>query len=858
MYSKFVVNKKNYHYVSLSKISESYNNKLLARFPVSIKIIIENLARHGESIKEIMFWGMDKSLHFKDILYRPERVLMQDFTGVPAVVDLASMRDAVFKKGIDPNKVNPSIPVDLVIDHSLIVDYFGSEGALHKNIEKEMSSNVERYNFLKWSQKSFQNFSVIPPGNGICHQINLEYLSKIVMQSESESGEVSLYPDTLIGTDSHTTMVNGISVLAWGVGGIEAEAVMLGQPISMLIPEVVGVKVTGKLNAEVNATDLVLTITQMLREKNVVQKFVEFYGEGLENLSVPDRATISNMAPEYGATVSIFPIDDKTIEYMHLTGKSTEQIEVIEKYAKLQGLWARNDVIFNDIVELNLSSIKISVAGPKRPQDRLDLSSVPQSVPLDAAAQIKTDGLSAGSVVLAAVTSCTNTSNPSVMVEAGLVARNIAKRGLKVKKWVKTSLAPGSKVVSEYLHASGLNQYLDVLGFNVVGYGCTTCIGNSGPLLPEVEREISDDLQVASVLSGNRNFEGRIHPKIKLNYLMSPALVIVYAIVGSVAVDITKEAIGVDVHGNAIFLHDVWPNPNEVQAAVSQCINTTLFKRNYSKVNEGTDAWQDMKVGDASCLYKWDDNSSYIKQVPYFDSPYSHGDICNSRMLALFGDSITTDHISPAGTISSTTSAAKYLLSKNVEVKDFNSYGSRRGNHEIMVRGTFANIRVKNRLVNREGGYTLHMPSNAEMSIYDAAMLYKEEQVNLIIIAGKDYGMGSSRDWAAKGTSLLGVKAVIAKSFERIHRSNLIGMGVLPLTFKSKCPEFDGTEIFDIKGIKEMTPRSELVCKVTRVTGEVENIQVVSCIKTDIEMMYFKQGGILKYVFNDIVKKDTL
>jgi aconitate hydratase len=842
------------------------------RLPYSLKVLFENMLRNedGVAVKKADIeafgaWinGGGRSDH--EIAFMPARVLMQDFTGVPAVVDLAAMRDAVKKLGGDPTKINPLIPVDLVIDHSVMVDKYGTGKSADENVALEMERNIERYKFLKWGQKALSNFRVVPPGTGICHQVNLEYLAKVIW-TNSKDGRTVAYPDTLVGTDSHTTMVNGLAVLGWGVGGIEAEAAMLGQSVSMLIPEVIGFKLKGKLKEGVTATDLVLTVTEILRKKGVVNKFVEFFGEGLDGVSLADRATIANMAPEYGATCGFFPIDAEAINYLKTSAREQETIELVEKYAKENSMWRTStEPVFTDILELDLASVKPSVAGPKRPQDRIVLENVkPEFEKLAKEANAPAgslDKLDNGSVVIAAITSCTNTSNPSVMIAAGIVAKKAAAKGLKAKPWVKTSLAPGSKVVSEYLGKSGLQAELDKLGFNVVGYGCTTCIGNSGPLKDEFEKEIKDkNLLVASVLSGNRNFEGRVHALTKANYLMSPPLVVAYAIAGSVQVNLETDSLGKGADGKDVYLKDIWPTSKEINDVIAAQINAKVFGEQYANVFAGTPEWQKI-AAPTGMTYTWDD-STYINNPPYFEGmsmkPKAHGAIANANILALLGDSVTTDHISPAGNISGTSPAAKFLEGKGVTKNNYNSYGSRRGNHEIMMRGTFANVRIRNEMApGTEGGVTKHVPTGEVMSIYDAAMKYKASGTPLVVFAGKDYGMGSSRDWAAKGTTLLGIHAVIAESYERIHRSNLVGMGVLPLQFIAgttrKTLNLDGTEKITIKGMENgLNPKQRLVVEITRADGKVDKVDVICRIDTENEIEYYNQGGILHKVIRDL------
>ena len=874
---------KEYDYFSLAEASKQIGD--ISRLPFSLKVLLENLLRFedGQSVtvddvKAMAEWLKDKS-STREIAYRPARVLMQDFTGVPAVVDLAAMRDAMKSLGGDPQKINPLANVDLVIDHSVMVDSFGSQHAFNDNVKREFERNLERYIFLRWGSKAFKRFRVVPPGTGICHQVNLEYLSQTVWVEEDETkkGRTVAYPDTLVGTDSHTTMVNGLAVLGWGVGGIEAEAAMLGQPVSMLIPEVVGFKLTGQMKEGTTATDLVLTVTQMLRKKGVVGKFVEFFGPGLDSLSLADRATISNMAPEYGATCGYFPIDNETLHYLRFTGRGEERAKLVEAYAKEQGLWRDKnapDPVFTDTLELDLGSIEPSIAGPKRPQDRIALSNAKQSFiehmgGEDAAAKsVEVKGqpyaLGQGDVVIAAITSCTNTSNPSVMLGAGLVARKALEKGLKVKPWVKTSLAPGSQVVTDYLEKAGLQKDLDALGFNLVGYGCTTCIGNSGPLPEHIEAAIKEgDLCVSGVLSGNRNFEGRIHPFVKANYLASPPLVVAYALAGSLKIDITKDPLGMGSDGNPVYLKDIWPSQKEIKETLEKAVTQEMFEKRYANVFEGPAEWQGVQV-EGGETYKWDSTSTYVQNPPYFEGmtmqPDPVRDIKGAYALALFGDSITTDHISPAGSIKKDSPAGSYLVSYQVRPTDFNSYGSRRGNHEVMMRGTFANIRIKNEmLAGTEGGLTKYVPNGEQMPIYDAAMKYISEGTPLIVVAGKEYGTGSSRDWAAKGTRLLGVQAVIAESFERIHRSNLVGMGVLPLQFKDGMTraslKLRGDEKFDITGIENgLKPRADLAVTITRHDGTKEDIKVLCRIDTLDEIEYFKNGGILHYVLRSMAK----
>ncbi|WP_312442614.1 MULTISPECIES: aconitate hydratase AcnA [Stutzerimonas] len=877
----FEVAGKTYHYYSLPDAAAQLGD--ISRLPTSLKVLLENLLRwednqtvRADDLKSLVRW-LDTRSSTMEIQYRPARVLMQDFTGVPAVVDLAAMRDAVAKAGGDPQKINPLSPVDLVIDHSVMVDRFGNDQAFEQNVAIEMQRNGERYEFLRWGQQAFDNFAVVPPGTGICHQVNLEYLGQVVW-TRDENGETYAYPDTLVGTDSHTTMINGLGVLGWGVGGIEAEAAMLGQPVSMLIPEVIGFRLTGKLNEGVTATDLVLTVTQMLRKHGVVGKFVEFFGPGLDHLPLADRATIGNMAPEYGATCGFFPVDQVTIDYLRLTGRNEERIALVEAYSKAQGMWRDTnspDPEFTATLELDLSQVRPSVAGPKRPQDRVTLGDIGANFDLlleTSGRKQQTDTefavageqfqLKHGAVVIAAITSCTNTSNPNVLMAAGLVAKKAIERGLQRQPWVKTSLAPGSKVVTDYLERAGLTRYLDELGFNLVGYGCTTCIGNSGPLPDAIGQAITDnDLIVSSVLSGNRNFEGRVHPLVKANWLASPPLVVAFALAGTTRIDMDREPLGYDAQKQPVYLKDIWPSSAEIAEAVAS-IDGQMFRSRYADVFSGDEHWQKIPVS-AGDTYAWDAGSSYVQNPPYFEDigqpPTPPADVENARVLALFGDSITTDHISPAGNIKASSPAGTYLQSLGVAPEDFNSYGSRRGNHEVMMRGTFANIRIKNEMLGgEEGGNTLYQPSGEKLSIYDAAMRYQAEGVPLVVIAGKEYGTGSSRDWAAKGTNLLGVKAVIAESFERIHRSNLIGMGVLALQFVDDQTRqslgLNGTEKLSIRGLgADIAPRQMLTVDVERADGSRDSFQVLSRIDTLNEVQYFKAGGILHYVLRQLI-----
>ncbi len=874
--STLEVGDKSYAYYSLPKAAEALGD--ISRLPFSMKVLLENLLRFEDGVTVtrddlqcMVDWLKERRIA-REIQYRPARVLMQDFTGVPAVVDLAAMRDAMKQLGGDPQKINPLVPVNLVIDHSVMVDEFGTPRSFGKNVELEYQRNGERYEFLKWGAQAFDNFQVVPPGTGICHQVNLEYVAQCVWTGKDQSGEMVAYPDTLVGTDSHTTMVNGLGVLGWGVGGIEAEAAMLGQPVSMLIPEVVGFRLGGQLKEGITATDLVLTVTQLLREKGVVGRFVEFYGPGLDSLSLTDRATIANMAPEYGATCGFFPIDQRTIDYLELTGREPERIALVKAYCEAQGLWrdaAAPEPLFTDTLELDMSSIEPSLAGPKRPQDRVLLSEVDDQFngeleqtynkhndPRVAVAGEDYD-LGNGDVVIAAITSCTNTSNPSVLVAAGLVARKARAKGLQSKPWVKTSLAPGSQVVTDYLKASGLAADLDALGFDLVGYGCTTCIGNSGPLAEPISAAITDsDLVAVSVLSGNRNFEGRVSPDCRANYLASPPLVVAYALKGTVRSDMINDPIGTARNGEPVFLKDIWPTNEEVRALVDAHVHSDMFRRRYADVYHGDERWRGIEVT-GGATYAWPPHSTYIQNPPYFTgmtmTAAAPEDIVRARVLAVFGDSITTDHISPAGAIKPDSPAGRYLLERGVSRGEFNSYGARRGNHEVMMRGTFANIRIKNRMLdNVEGGFTRYAPTGETMAIYDAAMLYKADGRPLVIIAGKEYGTGSSRDWAAKGTVLLGVRAVIAESFERIHRSNLVGMGVLPLQFRdgesAATLGLDGSEKFSIANVAGLEPRQDIEVVVRRQDKSEFTLTARCRIDTYNELEYFKSGGILHYV----------
>ena len=873
----FDVGGKTYSYYSLAKAGAKLGD--VSRLPFSMKVLLENLLRFEDGdtvttddVQALVDWQQTRTSE-REIQYRPARVLMQDFTGVPAVVDLAAMRDAMAKLGGDPQKINPLVPVHLVIDHSVMVDAFGTPQAFEENVALEYQRNSERYEFLKWGQSAFNNFEVVPPGTGICHQVNLEYIARGVWSSKGPDGSEIAYPDTLVGTDSHTTMVNGLGVLGWGVGGIEAEAAMLGQPVSMIIPEVVGFRLTGELKEGITATDLVLTVTQMLRAKGVVGRFVEFFGPGVGTLSLADRATIGNMAPEYGATCGFFPIDRKTIDYLRLSGRSDEQIALVEAYCKAQGLWLEPDAadpVFTEMLALDMSTVEPSLAGPKRPQDKVLLSNLHKEFAeaLEGEYACKTPDkrcavegqahdLGHGDVVIAAITSCTNTSNPAVLVAAGLVARKAREKGLKSQPWVKTSLAPGSQVVTDYLEKSGLQDDLNALGFELVGYGCTTCIGNSGPLPEPISKAINtNDLVAASVLSGNRNFEGRVSPDVRANYLASPPLVVAYAVKGTVRGDMVNDPIGKGKDGEDVYLRDIWPSNGEVRAMIDSYVNGDMFRARYADVYKGDSRWQAIRVtgGDT---YGWPAGSTYIANPPYFEgmtmTPAPTSDIVSARPLAILGDSITTDHISPAGSIKLDSPAGKYLTEHQVSRADFNSYGARRGNHEVMMRGTFANIRIKNKMVpGIEGGITKYVPTGEAMPIYDAAMKYKAEGTPLVIIAGKEYGTGSSRDWAAKGTNLLGVRAVVAESFERIHRSNLVGMGVIPLQFVGTPPELDGSETFTITGVADLRPRQEIAVKVTRADGTSFSFPARVRIDTAKELEYFTNGGILHYVLRSL------
>jgi aconitate hydratase len=874
--SSLTVGTRSYAYYSLPKAAEALGD--ISRLPFSMKVLLENLLRFEdgqtvtrEDLQAIVDWQKERRIA-REMQYRPARVLMQDFTGVPAVVDLAAMRDAMSALGSDAQKINPLVPVHLVIDHSVMVDEFGNPQAFGKNVELEYHRNRERYEFLKWGSEAFDNFQVVPPGTGICHQVNLEHVAQCVWTGADQIGETLAYPDTLVGTDSHTTMVNGLGVLGWGVGGIEAEAAMLGQPVSMLIPEVVGFRLDGELREGITATDLVLTVTQLLRQKGVVGRFVEFYGPGLDSMTVADRATIANMAPEYGATCGFFPIDQRTLDYLELTGRDAERIALVKAYSQAQGLWRDDstpDAAFTDTLELDMSSIEPSLAGPKRPQDRVLLSEVDDQfnhelehtyrkhndprVPVEGSAF----DFGNGDVAIAAITSCTNTSNPSVLIGAGLLARKAREKGLTSKPWVKTSLAPGSQVVTDYLNESGLSEDLNALGFDLVGYGCTTCIGNSGPLPEPISKAINErDLVAVSVLSGNRNFEGRVSPDCRANYLASPPLVVAYALKGTVRSDIINDPIGTGGNGEPVFLKDIWPSNEEIRRLIDAHVHSDMFRKRYADVYQGDEQWRSIDVT-GGATYSWPSESTYIQNPPYFIgmtmTPTPPGDIDGARALAVFGDSITTDHISPAGAIKPDSPAGRYLLEHGVSRPEFNSYGARRGNHEVMMRGTFANIRIRNRMLdNVEGGCTRYAPTGEVMPIYDAAMAYKADGTPLVVLAGKEYGTGSSRDWAAKGTILLGVRAVIAESFERIHRSNLVGMGVLPLQFhegeNAERLGLDGSETFTITGVADIQPRQEVEIHVVREDGSSMMFNARCRIDTFNELEYFRSGGILHYV----------
>jgi aconitate hydratase len=877
--SEIIINSKKYKYYSLSK-AESNGLKGISKLPKSLKVLLENLLRYEDdlSVTKNQIDALKNWLETKksstEIAYRPARVLLQDYTGIPAVADLAAMREAVKEKNIDPNSINPLSTVDLVIDHSVQVDQSSKADSFEKNVNIEFKRNAERYSFLKWGQDAFNNFRIVPPGTGICHQVNLEYLSKVVW-CEKFRDEDYLFPDTLVGTDSHTTMVNGLSVLGWGVGGIEAEAGMLGQPISMLIPEVIGFEVKNKMPEGTTATDLVLTIVKMLRDKGVVGKFVEFYGEGLKNLTLADRATIANMAPEYGATCGFFPIDNETLKYLQFSGRDEETISLVEKYAKEQGLWASEDIEFTDTMSLDMSTIVPTISGPKRPQDKVLLTDAKNSffkVFQEAtnksqfeSSEVKGEEykIRDGSVLIAAITSCTNTSNPNVLIGAGLLAKKAVECGLDVKPWVKTSLAPGSQVVTDYLKKAGLNEYLDKLGFNLVGYGCTTCIGNTGPL-PEniVEAVQNNKLYGVSVLSGNRNFEGRISPHVKANYLASPPLVVAYALAGHMEFDLYKDSFGKDQNGKDIYLKDIWPSNKEIEDTLKQSLNAEMFIKRYSNVAEGPKQWQDIK-SEKSSIYKWDSGSTYVKKPPFFDNlpdePEGFKPIKEARPLLILGDMITTDHISPAGSIQKDSPTGDYFMEHQILPQDYNSYGARRGNHEVMMRGTFANIRIRNEMApGTEGGFTKLYPDNKIVPVYDAVVEYKKRGTDLVVIGGKEYGTGSSRDWAAKGTKLLGITLVIAESFERIHRSNLIGMGVLPLQFidsmDRKSLQLTGSELISVLNLEEgINPSDQVDVEIKYISGEIKKIKALCRIDTKNELEYYKNGGILQYVLRNMI-----
>ena len=879
---EILVNGKKFAYYSIDAASQAGLGDF-SKLPAALNVVLENLLRFEDGktvtlddIKAFSDWAKNGGRTSREIAYRPARVLMQDFTGVPAVVDLAAMRDGIMKLGGDPQKINPLNPVDLVIDHSVMIDEFGNQRAFKTNVDREYERNMERYSFLKWGQSAFNNFRVVPPGTGICHQVNLEYLAQTVWTDTDQNGFEVAYPDTLVGTDSHTTMVNGMAVLGWGVGGIEAEAAMLGQPISMLIPEVIGFKLTGALIEGTTGTDLVLKIVELLREKGVVGKFVEFYGDGLDNLPLADRATIANMAPEYGATCGFFPIDTETLRYLRNTGRNEERVLLVEAYAKANNLWRDDDYypMYTDTLKLDMSSIVPAISGPKRPQDYVRLDNAKQAFlkemnetfnrPMDKKVNVEGEDftMSSGKVVIASITSCTNTSNPYVMIAAGLVARKAAKLGLQRKPWVKTSLAPGSQVVSAYLEAANLQEDLDQLGFNLVGYGCTTCIGNSGPIQPEISTAIAEgDLVATSVLSGNRNFEGRISPDVRANYLASPPLVVAYALAGTININLTSDPISTTPDGKKIYLKDIWPSSHEVAELVEKTVTRTAFQSKYAKVFDGDEKWQGVNVTEGE-TYDWPSASTYVQNPPYFteiaNDPGSISSIKNAKILAVLGDMITTDHISPAGSFLDTTPAGKYLTERQVPAREFNSYGSRRGNHEVMMRGTFANIRIKNEMLeNVEGGYTKNLKGETT-SVFDAAMAYKEKEIPLVVIGGEQYGAGSSRDWAAKGTALLGVKAVIAESFERIHRSNLVGMGVIPFEFTGddnrKSLSLSGDERISIQDLETIKPLGEVDCEILYSDGESTTIKLKCRIDTAIEIEYVEHGGVLHYVLRDLAK----
>ncbi|MDC3070504.1 aconitate hydratase AcnA [Candidatus Pelagibacter sp.] len=877
--TKISVNGKSYNFYSL-KEAEKNGLEGISKLPKSLKVLLENLLRFEDDItvnknqiEAIKDWLKSKSSN-TEIAYRPARVLLQDYTGIPAVADLAAMREAVKEKNKDPSTINPLSSVDLVIDHSVQVDKFANKNSLKENVDIEFNRNAERYSFLKWGQQAFNNFRIVPPGTGICHQVNLEYLSKVVWNEKYKDKEY-IFPDTLVGTDSHTTMVNGLSVLGWGVGGIEAEAGMLGQPISMLIPEVIGFEMKSKMPEGTTATDLVLTVVKMLRDKGVVGKFVEFYGEGLKNLTLADRATIANMAPEYGATCGFFPIDDETLKYLKFSGRDDQNVEIVKKYAQEQGLWASLDVEFTDTLSLDMSTIVPTISGPKRPQDKVLLTNASSNFKKVFSEITKKEEpniydvekedfkITDGDVLIAAITSCTNTSNPSVLIGAGLLAKNAIEKGLMTKPWVKTSLAPGSQVVTDYLEKAGLNIYLDKLGFNLVGYGCTTCIGNSGPLADNISDSIkNNNIYAVSVLSGNRNFEGRISPLIKANYLASPPLVVAYAIAGTMRFDLYKDPLGKDKDGKDVFLKDIWPSNKEIEETLRNSLNAEMFIKRYSNVSQGPEQWQKIKTEETN-IYNWEDNSTYVKKPPFFDNlpdkPEGFKEIKDARPLLILGDSITTDHISPAGSIQKDSPTGEYFMKHQILPKDYNSYGARRGNHEVMMRGTFANIRIRNEMApGTEGGFTKLYPEEKVMPVYDAVVEYKKRGTDLVVIGGKEYGTGSSRDWAAKGTKLLGVKAVFAESFERIHRSNLIGMGILPLQFEDGINrtnlKLDGSELFSIVDLeKGIDPRDEVDVEIKYVSGDNKRIKMLSRIDTKNELEYYKNGGILQYVLRNMI-----
>ena len=877
--SEIEINKKNYKIFSLSK-AEKNGLSGISKLPKSLKVLLENLLRYEDDlsvnkkqIEAIKDWLKDKKSK-TEIAYRPARVLLQDYTGIPAVADLAAMREAVKEKNKDPNTINPLSTVDLVIDHSVQVDKSAKSDSFDKNVEIEFNRNGERYSFLKWGQQAFNNFRIVPPGTGICHQVNLEYLSKVVWSAKYQNDHY-LFPDTLVGTDSHTTMVNGLSVLGWGVGGIEAEAGMLGQPISMLIPEVIGFELKNAMPEGTTATDLVLTVVKMLRDKGVVGKFVEFYGEGLKNLTLADRATIANMAPEYGATCGFFPIDDETLKYLKFSGRGEDIVKIVEEYAKAQGLWASDEIEFTDTLTLDMSTIVPTISGPKRPQDKVLLTNASESFNKNFKEVTKKKDFSVskvpnsdfeiqdGSILIAAITSCTNTSNPNVLIGAGLLAKKAVELGLEVKPWVKTSLAPGSQVVTDYLNKAGLSKYLDKLGFNLVGYGCTTCIGNSGPLNENIVKAIQDkNIYGVSVLSGNRNFEGRISPHIKANYLASPPLVVAYALAGHMNFDLYKDALGKDKNGKDIFMKDIWPSNKEIEETLKSSLTAEMFIKRYSNVSEGPKQWQEIKT-EKSSIYKWEENSTYVKKPPFFDNlpdePEGFKEIKNARPLLILGDMVTTDHISPAGSIQKESPTGEYFMKHQILPKDYNSYGSRRGNHEVMMRGTFANIRIRNEMApGTEGGFTKLYPEEKIMPIYDAVVEYKKRGTDLVVIGGKEYGTGSSRDWAAKGTKLLGIKAVIAESFERIHRSNLIGMGILPLQFlenmNRKKLNLVGSELININEIeKGINPSDKVELEIKYSSGEIKKIETLCRIDTKNELEYYKNGGILQYVLRNMI-----